>query len=157
VITGNPLNRLSFLRENYEFLRSTLPLSKYLLLKPTERYELNPLTKSDAELSFLDYSVVENNGIKGLYGGVNTDEEYLATYNSEEEEARPIVVFLGIDEANTESGWAWKEWKGQPYWALIWSKDETIWDEKVSQFREARNLKVGYRDGTYFFRARDVG
>ncbi|RPA86288.1 hypothetical protein BJ508DRAFT_321952 [Ascobolus immersus RN42] len=144
--SGNPLNRLSFLRENYEFLRSTFAQSKYLLLKPTERYELNPLTKSDAELSFLDYPAVENHGFKGLYEGVSTDDEYIATYNSEEEEARPIVVFLGIDEADTESGWAWQEWQGRPYWALIWNKEEVVWDEQMSQFREARNLKVGYRD-----------
>lgn len=141
------MNRLSFLRENYEFLRSTLTASKYLLLKPTERYELNPLTKSDAELSFLDYPALENHGFKNLYAGVSTDDEYIATYNSEEEEARPIVVFLGVDDTDLSSGWTWKEWKGRPYWALIWSKDESIWDEKESQFREARNLKTGYRDG----------
>jgi NAD+ diphosphatase len=109
--TGNPLNRVSFLRPDHAFLAAALKHSttSFLLFDA-----LNPLTKNPSELAFVKYDDVKPIIGDNVYGDA-TEEDYIKAYNSST--YIPQLVFLGLDEKR--DGFVYKEhYKGAPYFAL---------------------------------------
>ncbi|KAI9675854.1 MAG: NADH pyrophosphatase [Trizodia sp. TS-e1964] len=110
--SGSPLNRVSFLRTNNEFLRAALihPSSSFLLFK-----DLAPLVTDPSSLTFVSYEEV-----KPLIGNevyIKHEDQLVKEYDSTV--TLPLIVFLGLDESNT-SGYAfrWGLYKGTPHFAL---------------------------------------
>ncbi|KAK4225545.1 peroxisomal NADH pyrophosphatase NUDT12 [Podospora fimiseda] len=121
--SGSPLNRLSFLRTNHDFLRSAFshPSAAFLLLD-----NLAPLVQGDdpANLAF-----ATGEDVKPLTGEdpfKKSEEEQIKGFNSEESKA--IIVFLGIDEKGALPGkkgndddndeFKFKEFRGRPFFAV---------------------------------------
>lgn len=115
---GSPLNRLSFLRGDRDFLRAAFshPSTGFLLLN-----NLAPLVQKDdtTHLAF-----VSNQDVVALTGDdpfQKTEEEQAKQYNSEERHA--VILFLGVDERGglpvREGGeFAFKSFKGSAYFAV---------------------------------------
>jgi len=107
---GSPLNRVSFLRPDHDFLSQALkhPSTSVLLFN-----KLEPLLKSPTELYRANYSEVQS--IIGEDPFVTSEKDQIAEYNSSK--YTPLIVFLGLDEKNED--FKYKEhYKGQPYFAL---------------------------------------
>lgn len=125
--SGSPLNRLSFLRSDHEFLRLAFshPSAAFLLMN-----SLNPLVKdNNSHLAFVTTPDIEPLTGPDPFG--KKDEELIRDFNSEE--TQPLILFLGVDErdrllpnANVNgsgsgsdaSTFQYKEYKGSPYFAV---------------------------------------
>lgn len=108
--SGSPLNRVSFLRANHEFITKALthPSTSFLLLN-----ELAPLVRDPTQLSYRSL-----NDVKPLIGEnpfEKSEEEIIKNYNSAV--TRPLVLFLGLDEKKKE-GFEHGIYKGRPYFAV---------------------------------------
>ncbi|KAI5812562.1 NUDIX hydrolase domain-like protein [Pyronema omphalodes] len=131
--SGSPINRVSFLRGNTEFLSAALPLSKFMLLNNT----WDPLSISAENLYFAEYPTVEK-----LIGNPYSvpEDELIAAYNSTLP-IPPTLLFLGLDESDTSSGFKYNSYSGQPYFAIAVGD----WDPKVenAEWRRTRfDLKL---------------
>lgn len=158
---GSPLNRVGFLRGDHAFLRSAFshPSARFLLL-----HELAPLVdETQKSLGYVSYADVK--GFTGPDPFEKTEEDMIKSFNSEDEE--PLILLLGLDEANrlrapkTEDLFAYKEWKGRPYFAvdvsprgkLSESASEVInavKDKGFSFFQNQRHMGLAYGEGELF-------
>ncbi|GAB1320211.1 NADH pyrophosphatase [Madurella fahalii] len=124
--SGSPLNRVSFLRDDQEFLRRAFshPRARFLLLN-----NLAPLVRADdpARLAFARYADVAP--LTGADPFARSEEEMVREYNSEE--AHVVVVLLGVDErgelaregdgdrdGEREEAFKYREFEGDPYFAV---------------------------------------
>ena len=110
--SGSPLNRLSFLRTENNFLSQALrhPTTSFLLCR-----DLAPLAHSPTQIAYVKFEAV-----KPLIGDdpySQPEAQLVAAYNSEK--AIPQLLFLGIDEKSRESDpFKYKVHSGAPYFAL---------------------------------------
>lgn len=115
--SGSPLNRVSFLRHDHIFLRSAFshPSTRFLLVN-----ELAPLVDdTKKKLAYLGYEDVKP--FTGADPYEKTEDELINDFNSEE--TKPLILLLGIDEANKLQAPAsdifqYKEYRGRPYFAV---------------------------------------
>jgi NAD+ diphosphatase len=117
--SGSPLNRLSFLRTDHDFLRAAFahPSAAFLLMNG-----LNPLVKGDsAHIAFASRPDVEP--LTGPDPFAKPEEEMIAEFDSEK--TQPLILFLGVDEKDllpsngTDGGaFKYKEYNGSPYFAV---------------------------------------
>jgi NAD+ diphosphatase len=116
--SGNPLNRVSFLRPDTVFLNAALrhPSTKFLLLK-----DMAPLTIEGKEIDYVSPDAVKDI-IDAKEGGpyAKSEDEIIADYDSRT--WTPTLIFLGLDrhdEANPDV-FSFKDgrYKGTPYFAL---------------------------------------
>jgi NAD+ diphosphatase len=127
--SGNPLNRLSFLRENYEFLRKAIlsPNAKFLPLNSKNPLlykfdkEERPSPEISHKLHYLSYSDVRSLVNVGdsddLYS--LSEDETVNNWSSTRDRIginRVLVVFLGVDESIP--GVAHSHYNGQAYFAV---------------------------------------
>jgi NAD+ diphosphatase len=117
--SGSPLNRVSFLRADHGFISKALvhPSTSFLLFN-----DLSPLAKDPTQLAYAKY-----NDIRSLIGDnpfEKTEEELIKEYNSSV--TLPLVLFLGLDERKTNSGFEHKIYKGQPFFAVDVTPKGTI-------------------------------
>lgn len=108
--SGSPINRVSFLRANHDFISKALthPTTRFMLFD-----DLAPLAKDPTELAY-----VNHNDIKSLIGENpfdKTEEELIKEYNSSI--TLPLVLFLGLDERKKD-GFEHGIYKGTPYFAV---------------------------------------
>ncbi|KAL2016739.1 hypothetical protein VTK56DRAFT_3128 [Thermocarpiscus australiensis] len=149
--SGNPLNRVSFLRSDHEFLRSAFSHghARFLLMN-----NLAPLVQSDpAHLAFATYSDVVP--LTGPDPFSKTEEEAIRDYNSEE--ARPIIVFLGIDERSqlplnegregTEP-FTYRDFKGSPYFAVDVTPREGLADAANALIAAMKEKGFSFHDNS---------
>jgi len=111
-LAGSPLNRLSFLREDYTFLAGAFshPSSRFILFKT-----LSPLIKSPTELYYASYSEIQ--ALVPVNPFAKTEKEQVEEFDSRIEV--PQVVFLGIDEKVGEgAGFHYKNFTGAPHFAI---------------------------------------
>lgn len=115
---GSPLNRVGFLRSDHAFLRSAFshPSARFVLLN-----DLAPLV--DETKKRLAY--VGNPEVTPFTGPdpfEKSEEQMIKDFNSDE--FRPLILLLGLDEANKvtasagEPEFQYKEYKGRPYFAI---------------------------------------
>lgn len=116
--SGSPLNRIGFLRADHVFLRSAFshPSTRFLLLN-----ELAPLVdESQKRLGYVSYAEVK--GFTGVDPFEKVEEDMIKNFNSEDE--KPLILLLGVDEANrlhapkTDETFGYKEYSGRPYFAV---------------------------------------
>jgi NAD+ diphosphatase len=110
IYIGSPLNRLSFLRANNQFLSAALkhPSTSFLLLN-----NLAPLAHGPSKLAHGAYQ-----DVRPLIGDdpyAKAEEELIASYNSTTD--IPQLVFLGLDN-RAKSSFEWATYSGAPFFAL---------------------------------------
>ncbi|KAK4167597.1 NUDIX hydrolase domain-like protein [Cladorrhinum sp. PSN259] len=129
--SGSPLNRLSFLRTNHEFLSAAFshPSAAFVLLQ-----NLAPLVQGDDSASLAFASGEDVRPLTGDDPFGKSEEDQIAEFDSEE--AKPIIVFLGIDDKRALAGeneggevFKYKDFTGRPFFAV----DATVRGEKNEQ------------------------
>ncbi|KAK0122938.1 NADH pyrophosphatase [Cadophora gregata f. sp. sojae] len=108
--SGSPLNRVSFLRANHEFITKALvhPSTSFLLFN-----DLAPLAKDPTQLAY-----VAHKDVKPLIGEnpfEKSEEDMIKEYNSAI--TLPLVLFLGLDEKKKD-GFEHGIYKGRPFFAV---------------------------------------
>lgn len=108
--SGSPLNRVSFLRANHDFVSKALahPSTSFLLFN-----DLAPLAKDPSKLAYATHKDVEP--LIGENPFKKTEEEIIKEFNSDI--TLPLVLFLGLDERKKE-GFEHGIYKGVPYFAV---------------------------------------
>lgn len=130
--SGSPLNRVSFLRANHDFISKAFvhPTTSFLLLN-----DLAPMVKDPSNLAYATHAE-----IKPLIGEnpfEKTEEEMVKQYNSSI--TLPLVLFLGVDEGKKE-GFEHGIYKGKPYFAIDITPKGTI-EKEATGIIEAANAK----------------
>ncbi|RMZ90065.1 hypothetical protein DV736_g2707, partial [Chaetothyriales sp. CBS 134916] len=128
---SSPLNRLSFLRENHQFLAGAFdhPTAKFLVFK-----SLSPLVSSPTDLKY-----VSLDDLKPLLSSnpfAKSEKELTEEFDSRV--VRPQLVFLGVDESD-ENGYSFRNFKGAPVFAFdVTPKDQyqNEADEVFKKFSE---------------------
>ncbi|EXJ92233.1 hypothetical protein A1O3_00783 [Capronia epimyces CBS 606.96] len=107
---GSPLNRLSFLREDYTFLAGAFahPSTKFILFKA-----LSPVVKSPSEIYYATYDEIK--ALLPQNPFEKPEKEQIAEFDSSID--IPTVVFLGVDEKITD-GFSFKNFVGAPHFAV---------------------------------------
>lgn len=121
LVTGSPLNRVSFLRPDHAFLSQAIrhPTTKFLLFKNSE-----PLTNSPTSIATASFADVTP--IVGADPFSKSEEDTIAEYNSSV--YIPQIIFLGLDERS--EGLVYKEhYKGVPWFAVDVTPKGTVTDE----------------------------
>ncbi|XXH05167.1 Putative vacuolar membrane transporter for cationic amino acids [Hypoxylon texense] len=136
--SGSPLNRISFLRTDYGFLRAAFahPQAAFLLLD-----NLSPLVKDPAHLSYVARDVVTP--LTGEEPFRESEQEQVREFNSAV--TRPVVLFLGIDEK--QPGFQYREYKGNPYFAVDVTPKGTTADKAQSIIDLIKATGVSFIDG----------
>ncbi|APA13632.1 hypothetical protein SS1G_07708 [Sclerotinia sclerotiorum 1980 UF-70] len=108
--SGSPLNRVSFLRTNHEFISQAFvhPSTNFLLLN-----NLAPLTKDPSHLAYASHA--EISGLTGSNPFEKTEADLIKEFNSSV--TLPLVLFLGLDEKKKE-GFSHGIYSGVPYFAI---------------------------------------
>jgi NAD+ diphosphatase len=108
--SGSPLNRVSFLRSNHDFISKafTHPTASFMLFN-----DLAPLGRDPTTLAY-----AKHEDIKSLVGEnpfEKTEAEIIKEYNSSV--TLPLVLFLGLDERK-QDGFEHGIYKGTPFFAV---------------------------------------
>lgn len=116
--SGSPLNRLSFLRTDHEFLRVAFshPSTAFVVMN-----SLNPLVKDSSHLAFV--SGPDITPVTGADPFGKKEDDMIKEFNSEV--TQPLILFLGVAEKDvipadpsTGPAFEFKEYKGRPYFAV---------------------------------------
>ncbi|KAI1484062.1 NUDIX hydrolase domain-like protein [Daldinia eschscholtzii] len=136
--SGSPLNRISFLRTDYGFLRAAFahPSASFLLLD-----NLSPSAKDYANLSYVTRDIVVP--LTGEEPFKNSEEEQLKSFNSAI--TQPVVLFLGIDEKDPD--FQYRDYKGKPYFAVDVTPKDTIEAKAKSIVDIVKASGVSFVDG----------
>jgi len=137
--SGSPLNRVSFLRSNHDFISKALvhPTTSFLLLN-----DLAPMVKDPSNLAYATHAE-----IKPLIGEnpfEKTEEEMIKQYNSSI--TLPLVLFLGVDEGKKE-GFEHGIYKGKPYFAVDITPQGTIKKEATDIIEAAKAKGFDFLQG----------
>ena len=143
--SGNPLNRVGFLREDHKFLTQALkhPSTSFLLCN-----ELQPLVKErkvGGHLHFLKYD-----DLKSIIGDdpfSMNEKEMLQQYNSER--YVPQMIFLGIDERDKE-GLEYQsknKYTGAPYFAVDVTPKKSVKEECEKLIKELEGKGMTFAQG----------
>jgi NAD+ diphosphatase len=130
---GSPLNRVSFLRTDHAFLNAAFahPTTSFLLL---DNY--SPLAKDTANLAYVGREDIAP--LTGPDPFKESEDEQVKSFNSAV--TQPIILFLGLDEK--KSGFAYREYKGSPHFAIDVTPKGSI-EEKAKSVIEAVKAKQG--------------
>lgn len=129
---GAPINRVSFLREDHDFIAGAFdhPSARFMVFR-----NLSPLIDSPTELHWV--SLDELRSILPENPFAKSEKELIDTFDSRI--AQPQLVFLGLDESVTD-GYSYKNYTGAPHFAVDitpkgqYEKDaQTIIDKWLSQ------------------------
>ena len=137
--SGSPLNRVSFLRANHDFISKALthPSASFLLFN-----DLAPLAKDPTQLAYATHK-----DVKPLIGEnpfAKTEEETIAEYNSEI--TLPLVLFLGLDERKKD-GFEHGIYKGTPYFAVDVTPKGTVEKEATSVIEAMKANGLSFVEG----------
>ncbi|KAK2869687.1 hypothetical protein FQN49_003119 [Arthroderma sp. PD_2] len=131
--SSSPLNRVSFLRSDNLLLSSVLkhPSAKFLLFN-----QLAPLSRDPTQLYYASYQEIEALVPLDIFD--KPEKEIIQAYDSSK--AVPLVVFLGLNESQTENGFSYKTYQGHPYFALDITPSGAL-EEKSKHILEAMESK----------------
>ncbi|KKA26857.1 hypothetical protein TD95_002452 [Thielaviopsis punctulata] len=108
--SGTKVNRLSFLRNDYAFLSKAFghPETQFVLLK-----DLAPAIKDARNLAL--FKTADVAPLTGSNPFMMQEKDQIAAFDSAKD--KPLVLFLGIEE-DKEAGFDYKEYRGQPCFAV---------------------------------------
>ncbi|KAF7914400.1 uncharacterized protein EAF01_000806 [Botrytis porri] len=139
--SGSPLNRVSFLRANHEFISSafTHPATNFLLLN-----NLAPLTKDPSHLAYSSHSDIT--GLTGQNPFEKDEETMIKEFNSSK--TLPLVLFLGLDERSKEKeGFKHGIYSGIPYFAIDVTPKGTYENEANSVVKAMQEKGLVFQEG----------
>lgn len=107
---SSPLNRVSFLREDHDFLSGAFshPSTKFIAYK-----NLSPLIDSPTELHYLTWDELKSILPENPFA--KPEKEIVESFDSRV--ATPQLVFLGLDEKD-KNGYSFKNYVGAPHFAI---------------------------------------
>lgn len=150
---GNPLNRVSFLRGDRDFLKAAFahPSTVFLPLDG-----LAPLTTTAVKkLAWVKREDVEC--VTGTAPFDKTEDDMIRDYNSEEK--HPVIILLGMDDkqrlvpgAGSGEPFQHKEYKGTPYFAVDITADRALVEklsarDGLSFAKDQRSIGLGPGEG----------
>lgn len=126
--SGSPLNRVSFLREDHDFLRGAFehPSTKFIVYQ-----HLSPLIKTPVEIAYAKWSDLKKLIPENPYN--KTEKELIAEFDSSKD--IPQLVFLGLDETDKE-GFSYKVFTGAPQFAVDVTPKKT-YEEAAKEVTDA--------------------
>ncbi|TGO30114.1 hypothetical protein BPAE_0008g01060 [Botrytis paeoniae] len=139
--SGSPLNRVSFLRANHDFISSafTHPATNFLLLN-----NLAPLTKDPSHLAYSSHS--EITGLTGQNPFEKDEETMIKEFNSSK--TLPLVLFLGLDERSKDKeGFKHGIYSGVPYFAIDVTPKGTYENEANSVVKAMQEKGLVFQEG----------
>lgn len=136
---GSPLNRVSFLRANHDFISQAFvhPTTHFLLLN-----NLAPLTKDPSQLAYATHSDIST--LTGPNPFEKTEEVMIKEYNSSI--TLPLVLFLGLDERNKQ-GFSHGIYSGTPYFAIDVTPKGTYEKEASSIVAATKEKGLHFQEG----------
>jgi NAD+ diphosphatase len=137
--SGSPLNRVSFLRANHDFIAKALvhPTTSFLLFN-----DLAPLAKDPTQLAYASHT-----DVKPLIGEnpfKKTEEELIKEFNSTI--TQPLVLFLGLDERKKE-GFEHGIYTGKPYFAVDVTPKGTVHKEATGIVESLKGKGLQFVEG----------
>ncbi|KIW35449.1 uncharacterized protein PV07_02146 [Cladophialophora immunda] len=128
---SSPLNRLSFLRDNHEFLTGAFDhaSTNFICFRG-----LAPLHNARGEIHYVTRDTISPIITSNPFE--TTEEEMVQSFNSSI--VAPQLVFLGIDQRNT-AGYCFRNFIGAPYFALDLTPKHTY---EVAASNLARDLEA---------------
>ncbi|QSZ32615.1 hypothetical protein DSL72_002194 [Monilinia vaccinii-corymbosi] len=137
--SGSPLNRVSFLRTNHDFISKAFvhPTTNFLLLN-----NLAPLTKNPSRLAYASHSDITR--LTGPNPFEKTEEVLIQEYNSSI--SLPLVLFLGLDERNKE-GFSHGTYTGTPYFAIDVTPKGTYENEANGVVKAMQERGLQFQEG----------
>ncbi|THV51843.1 hypothetical protein BGAL_0097g00210 [Botrytis galanthina] len=142
--SGSPLNRVSFLRANHDFISSafTHPATNFLLLN-----NLAPLTKDPSHLAYSSHSDIT--GLTGQNPFEKDEETMIKEFNSSK--TLPLVLFLGLDERSKDKeGFKHGIYSGIPYFAIDVTPKGTYENEANSVVKAMQEKGLVFQEGRMF-------
>ncbi|KAF7948108.1 uncharacterized protein EAE97_003519 [Botrytis byssoidea] len=139
--SGSPLNRVSFLRANHDFISSafTHPATNFLLLN-----NLAPLTKDPSHLAYSSHSDIT--GLTGQNPFEKDEETMIKEFNSSK--TLPLVLFLGLDERSKDKdGFKHGIYSGIPYFAIDVTPKGTYENEANSVVKAMQEKGLVFQEG----------
>ncbi|KAF7936890.1 hypothetical protein BELL_0012g00180 [Botrytis elliptica] len=139
--SGSPLNRVSFLRANHDFISSafTHPATNFLLLN-----NLAPLTKDPSHLAYSSHSDIT--GLTGQNPFEKDEETMIKEFNSSK--TLPLVLFLGLDERSKDKeGFKHGIYSGTPYFAIDVTPKGTYENEANSVVKAMQEKGLVFQEG----------
>ncbi|KAK6596778.1 NUDIX domain-containing protein [Botrytis cinerea] len=139
--SGSPLNRVSFLRANHDFISSafTHPATNFLLLN-----NLAPLTKDPSHLAYSSHSDIT--GLTGQNPFEKDEETMIKEFNSSK--TSPLVLFLGLDERSKDKeGFKHGIYSGIPYFAIDVTPKGTYENEANSVVKAMQEKGLVFQEG----------
>lgn len=130
--SGSPLNRVSFLRTNHDFITKALthPSTSFLLFN-----DLSPLATDPTKLAYAKHEDVRE--LIGQNPFEKSEEQLIKEYNSSV--TLPLVLFLGLDERRKD-GFEHGIYKGQAFFAVDVTPKGTV-EKQASAVVEAMKKK----------------
>lgn len=137
--SGSPLNRVSFLRTNHEFITKALthPSTNFLLLN-----DLAPLATDVTKLAYAKHEDVRV--LIGQNPFEKSEEQLVKDYNSAV--TMPLVLFLGLDERRRD-GFEHGIYKGQPFFAVDVTPKGTVEKEANAVIEEMKKTGLTFVEG----------
>ncbi|TVY84516.1 putative NADH pyrophosphatase [Lachnellula suecica] len=137
--SGSPLNRVSFLRTNHEFITKALthPSTSFLLFN-----NLAPLVKDPANLAYAKHEDLRE--LIGENPFEKSEEELIKEYNSSV--TLPLVLFLGLDERKKE-GFEHGIYKGQPFFAVDVTPKGTVEKQASAVVESMKGKGLEFMEG----------
>ena len=137
--SGSPLNRVSFLRANHDFVSKALvhPSTSFLLFN-----DLAPLAKDPSQLAYASHK-----DVKPLIGEnpfEKTEEDIINEYNSDI--TLPLVLFLGLDERKKD-GFEHGIYKGTPFFAVDVTPQGTVEKEATGVIKAMEEKGLSFVQG----------
>lgn len=137
--SGSPLNRVSFLRANHEFISKAFahPTASFMLFN-----DLAPLGRDLTKLAY-----VKHDDIKSVVGEnpfEKTEEQIIRDYNSSI--TLPLVLFLGLDERKKD-GFEHGIYKGTPFFAIDITPRGTVAKEATKLIEEVKAKGLTFIEG----------
>ena len=146
--SGSPLNRLSFLRTDHEFLQAAFSHSSAAFLALNN---LNPLVKDASHLAFVSgQDIIPMTGPNPFE---KKEDEVIRDFNSEE--TQPLILFLGVAEksqvpadSSAEAPFQYKDYRGRPYFAVDVTPRGTLTDSANKVIAALQEKGLSFHDSS---------
>jgi NAD+ diphosphatase len=137
--SGSPINRVSFLRANHDFISKALthPTTKFMLFN-----DLAPLTTDPTQLAYVTHEEVKP--LIGENPFEKTEADLIMQYNSTI--TLPLVLFLGLDERKKD-GFEHGIYKGTPYFAVDATPQGTVKAQAESVIEAVKAKGLSFVEG----------
>jgi NAD+ diphosphatase len=137
--SGSPVNRVSFLRGNHEFISKAFvhPATSFMLFN-----DLAPLGQDPTKLAY-----AKHDDIKALVGEnpfEKTEEQMIKEYNSTI--TLPLVLLLGLDERRKD-GFEHGTYRGTPLFAVDITPRGTLEKEATKIIEEVKAKGLTFIEG----------